>query len=88
MPQHVERNESYPDGTRAGETVNTTGHPIYVCDCCEVRKHYRTRAAVEAHEGHSAGMLTAADMGIYPGLGEELADYLPGRRLLARGEQW
>jgi hypothetical protein len=80
MPQYVERNESYSDaGPRDTivQTANVTGHPIWVCDCCAVRKHYRTRAAVDAHENHSAGLLTAADLGIYPTLGEELADYLP-----------
>lgn len=52
MPERIAAGKTFETDTRVA--VNVTGQPIYVCDCCFVRKHYVTLAAVTAHEDASA----------------------------------
>lgn len=58
--------------------TNTTSHVVHVCDCCEQRVKHRTRNEAERHEKYQSSRTSPAEMGIHPGLGEELRDYLLG----------
>lgn len=81
MPERVAPGETYQSGG-AGEdmeeVVNGTTGVIYVCDCCWDRRTFTFKQRAEAHETASASAMSPSDMGIYPGLGEEISDYLPG----------
>lgn len=88
MPERIAPGETYedigaPTGGYTHEAVfrtNTGRNTIWVCDCHGPRVVFKTAAGADAHEDRSAAGTSLADMGIYPGLGEEVSDYLPGRR--------
>lgn len=66
MSQRVEIGATFETDSRVA--VNVVGQPIYVCDCCYIRRHYVTKAACDAHEDYSAAHTSDAMCGIYPDL--------------------